>query len=120
MSRGSALLEVLAVGFVAALLVLQTLVTVTRLQVAGEEAAEAAQAGALHGARHGDPVTAQQLVTRLSPRAHATSVRLDPGHAYAEARVRVPLVGPPGTPLTKTVRAEATVRVSPYRSARPG
>ncbi len=120
MSRGSALLEVLAVGFVAAVLVLQTLVTVARLQTAGEEAAEAAQAGALHGARYGDAQATQQLVTRLSPRAHATTVRLDPVHAYVDVRVRVPLVGPPGAPLSRSVRAEATVRVSPYRSARPG
>ncbi len=119
MSRGSALLEVLAVGFVAAVLILQTLVTVARLQVAGEEVSEAAQAAALHGARHGDVAAAHRVLAGISPRSAAT-VRIDDHHAYAEVRVRVPLVGPPGTPLHRGVRAHATVRVSPYRSARPG
>ncbi len=119
MSRGSALLEVLAVGFVATVIVLQTLVTVARLQVAGEEVSEAAQAAALHGARHGDVVAAHGVLARISPGSAAT-VRITDDHAYAEVLVRVPLVGPPGTPVSTSVRATAAVRVSPYRSARPG
>lgn len=119
MTRGSALLEVLAIGFVATVLVLQALITVARIQVAGEEAGEAAQAAALHAARYGDVAGAQEAVARLAPGGDS-SVHLGAAHAVAEVRIRVALVGPAGSPLSRVVQGEATVRLSPYRSEVPG
>ena len=60
--RGSALIETLVLGFVAVMLVLQASMAAARIQTAGEEATEVAQAAATWATRYGDRDGAEQLV----------------------------------------------------------
>ena len=115
MSRGSALIEVLALGFVAVLLVLQSTVTMGRLQAAGEEVSEAAQAAATHAARHRDAAAAGALAASLAPGA-AVEVTLTAGGARAVVSRSVPLVGPESTPVRRTIVGRGTAASSPYLS----
>ena len=115
MSRGSALIEVLAVGFVAVLLVLQGTVTMGRIQAAGEEVTEAAQAAATHAARHRDLGAAQVLAESLAPGADVR-VTLDGAGAHAVVSRSVALVGPASAPVRRTVTGRGSAPTSPYQS----
>ncbi len=115
MTRGSALIEVLVLGFVAMLVVLQAIVATGRLQAAGELVTETAQAAALQAARTGDAAAARDYIQERVTGAHL-SIRLDERQARVEVRVDVALVGPTGSPLRRAVTGRATAQVSPYRS----
>lgn len=113
--KGAALFEVIVIGMLAAGLVAQTIVTAGRLQVAGEAAAEAAEAGAAHLARYGAAPAANRLIQDLAPGA---SFEVTDAGAWVrvEVRARVALVGPPGAPLTGRVVRAAVAHRSPNQS----
>ncbi len=113
--RGSALLEVMVLGFVAALVVLQGLVTMGRYQAAGELVSETAQAAALHAARTGRAGAAHRYVAERVPAADF-SIHLDDTEARVVITLQVSLVGPAAGPLRGAVTGRAVARVSPYRS----
>ncbi len=117
MTRGSALIEVLVLGFAATLLVLQATVTMGRLQAAGEEVTEAAQAAATHAARYGDPDAAAALAAALAPGADV-AVEVDAGGVRVVVSRSVALVGPDATPVRRTVVGRGNAPANPYRSQR--
>jgi len=116
-SRGTALLETLVVGFAVVLLVAQALVTLGRLERAAEDVSEAARLAATWTARRGSPDEAARRVAELLPEAR---VRVESaGDALTVVvDLDVPLAGPGRSPLVRTVTGRATVRLSRYRSGR--
>ncbi len=115
--RGTALLEVLAVGAIAALLTGQIVVTVGRLAAAGDAAGEAARAAATLVARYDDHSEAERAVQRIAP-GSTMSVGVEGSLVEVQVALPVAVVGPPGTPIEITVRGQAAVPLSPYRSQR--
>ncbi|MEA2057315.1 MAG: hypothetical protein U9O63_01215 [Actinomycetota bacterium] len=113
--RGSSLIETLVIGFAVVLVVGQALVTLGRLDSAATRADEAAQTAAAWAARHGDTDDALRLARDAAPGAEVSAVRHGDEIAVV-VTISVPLVGPTGTPLTRTVHGRAVARVSPYRS----
>ncbi|MDP8959382.1 MAG: hypothetical protein M3N51_09345 [Actinomycetota bacterium] len=113
--QGSALLEVIVIGFLVVLTISQAMIAAGRLQSAGEAATEAAQAAALEAARYGDEGTARNAVARLLPTAVPAVARRG-DQMIVEVRLAVPLTGPVGD-LQLTVLGRATARISPYRSS---
>lgn len=113
--RGSALLEVLVIGFVVVVLVGQALIAIGRIESAGNAAAETAQEAALHAARHGDASSAREIVVSLLPEADV-SVAESASTISVEVTLEVSLLGPEGFPVRRTVRAHAEAERSPYRS----
>lgn len=113
--RGGALLEVLTVGFVVVFLVVQAILTMARLQDAGETATEAAELAAVTAARTGDVAGAHEAASRLVPGAAITLDRS--GREYrAVVTVEVGLIGPGSGAVQRTVTGRATAAASPYRS----
>ena len=113
--RGSALLEVLSVGFLAVLFVGQALVTVGRLAAAGDAAASSAHAAAVIWADGGDPEAAVDTVETQMPNARVVIV--DAAESVTvEVVIDVSVVGPASGPVTIAVRGKAIVPRSPYRS----
>ena len=117
--RGSALFEVLVVGTLAALMILQATVAAGRIQAAGEEATEVAQAAAAWAARYGDPAAAEAMARRMLPEAQVVAAAAGTG-IEVTVRLRVSVVGPRGGPLRTSVTGRATAPVSAYRSRPAG
>ena len=115
MDRGSALLEVLVIGFAVVAIVGQALIAVGRLEAAGNAVAETAQQAALHAARHGDATTAREVAQALLPEARV-SVEEGPTSISVEVTLEVSLLGPEGFPVQRTLRGRAEAARSPYRS----
>lgn len=113
--RGSALLEVLVIGFAVVVMVGQALIAIGRIESAGNAVAETAQKAALQAARHGDATTAHEVATALLPGAEV-SVKEGPTTISVEVTLEVSLLGPEGFPVRRTVRASAEAERSPYRS----
>ena len=114
---GSALLETVVVGFVVLIVVSQTLVTLGRLESAGLAADEAARHAAAWAARHGDLESAERIADGLLPDAQVTVSRAG-DEVVVQVALDVPLLGPDGSPLTRTVSGRAAAMISPYRSRR--
>ena len=113
--RGAALIGTLAIAFLFVLVVVQTLITVGRIGACAAEAAEIAAYAAQHGARYGDADDAARIANELSP--DAVVVAIDEGdNLLVEVRIDVPLVGPEGSPIRRTVTGRASATYSPYRS----
>lgn len=113
--RGTALIGTLAIAFVFMLVIVQAIITVGHLGTCAAEAAETAAYAAQHGARHGDADDAARLASALSP--DATVVAVDMGDTLVvEVRIEVPLLGPDGSPIRRTVTGRASATYSPYRS----
>lgn len=115
--RGSALLETVAVGFVVLIVVGQALVTLGRLESAGLAADEAARHAATWATRHGDLASAEQIAIDFLPDARVTANR-NGDDVVVQVAVDVPLLGPNGSPVTRTVYGRASAPISPYRSSR--
>jgi hypothetical protein len=113
--RGASLIETLVIGFAVVLVVGQALVTLGRLDTAATQAGEAAEVAAAWAARHGDDRDAARIARRLAPGADVSTTRQGDEIAVV-VTIDVPLVGPSGTALTRTVHGRATARLSPYRS----
>jgi hypothetical protein len=115
-SRGSALVEALVLGALIVAAVGYAAVAAGRLHSAGERATEAAQAGAVWAARHGDADDARRIAARLAPEAEAIEVGRTGGRIEVTVRIRVGLAGPAGPHRIVVGRAGASI--SPYRSNR--
>lgn len=113
--RGTALIGTLAIGFVVVLVVGQSLLALGRLSAASAEVSEVASYAAQQGARYGEPGEAAVVAERLLP--EATVEVVDNGNTLSVGvHLTVPLIGPEGTPLERTVTGRATATISPYRS----
>ena len=115
MSRGSAVIESIVVGFIAALLLLQVTSAAARIQSTGDELTEIAQSAALFAAHHGDAELAESLVVDLKPDA-SVSAWMRGSDVVVRVEAQIPLVGPEGSPVTITIAGEASARMSPFRS----
>ena len=113
--RGAALIGTLAIAFVFVLVVVQALMTVGRLGASAAEAAETATYAAQYGARYGDADDAARVANEMSP--DATVVVFHEGDPLlVEVHIDVPLLGPEGSPLRRTVTGRAGATYSLYRS----
>jgi len=113
--RGTALIGTLAIGFMVVLVIGQSLLILGRLSAASADAAEVASYAAQQGARYGGPADAARIAQHLLPDADV--VAGSSGDTLSvEIRVTVPLIGPEGSPIERTVTGRATVAISPYRS----
>jgi hypothetical protein len=115
--RGSALLEAVVVGFAILIVVSQALVTLGRLESAGLAADEAARHAATWATRHGDLESAERIATGFLPDARV-AVDRHGDDVVVQVALDVPLLGPDGSPVTRTVYGRATATISPYRSRR--
>jgi hypothetical protein len=113
--RGTALVGTLVIGFLVVLAIGQALLTLGHLSAASADAADVAVYAAQYGARYGDPSDAAGIARRLLPDANVSSGVAD-GAVWVEVRVAVPLIGPGGGPLQRTVVGRATSELGPYRS----
>jgi hypothetical protein len=114
--RGTALIGTLAIGFAVVLLVGQSLVTIGRLSAAGAAAEETARYAAAWAARHGDASDAESIAHEMMPHAIVEAAAAGGGITVTVV-IDVPLVGPEGSRLTRTVTGRATVPISDFRSA---
>ena len=120
MSRGSATVEVLAVGVLMIGGLLHTLSTAAQIQAGADAAAEAEAAaiGARWGAHHGDAETARRASAAVAPPGARIVVGRNGDRLGVVVRIEVPLIGPAGSPLMTTVSGRATAEVAPHRSGR--
>lgn len=108
--RGTALLEVIVIGFAVALMVLPVISMVARLTEASAVVHGAARDSAVWVTRHGsDPPTADGVGVRVLERAGVVEV---------VATREVELIGVGGASFNWTVQSRVEVPVSLYRSRR--
>ena len=106
--RGTALLEIIVVGFAVVLMVLPVVSMVARLTEANAVVHSTARDAAIWVARHGgDPSGTDTVQVTVSRTAESVEV---------VATMEVVLVGVGGTDITRTVRSTVEVPVSRYRS----
>lgn len=108
--RGSSLLEILAIGAGAVLLVAQSLVGIARVGATAEAVSAAARGAAVTAARTGGD--AFQVATDLAPAGSRVEVDAESGHVEVVIRATVTVLGPIGVPVV----GRATAESSPYRS----
>ena len=113
--RGAALISTLAIGLVFVLFVAQALITLGRLSASATDVTEAASYAAQYGARYGSADDASRVALDLVPNAVVVAVEHETDLSV-EISIEVPLVGPEGSPLRRTVTGRATAAYSPYRS----
>jgi len=107
--KGTALLEIIVVGFAVVLLVLPVISTVARLTEANAMVNAAARDGAVWVARHGgEPPQVDGVTLSIVETSNAVE---------AVATQEVSLVGVGGTTISRTVRSRVTVPVGVFRSA---
>lgn len=108
--RGTALLEVIVLGFAVVMLVLPIIMTVARITEAQSLVHSAARDGALWVARHGgDPPAVDGIELHTVAGSNVIEV---------VATDEVDLIGVGGTTLARTVSATVEVPISAYRSRR--
>lgn len=108
--RGTALFEVIVVGFAVVLMVLPVISTVAKLTEATTTVHAAARDGAVWVARHGgEPPLVDGVVV---------SIVESGGEVEIVAAKEVTLVGVAGATIARTVRSSVTVPISEYRSTR--
>lgn len=107
--KGTALLEVIVVGFAVILMVLPVIGTVARLSEATATVHAAARDGAVWVARHGgEPPHVDGVVVTVAEHD---------GEIVVAAFQEVSLIGIGGTTVARTVQSTVEVRVSKYRSS---
>jgi hypothetical protein len=107
--KGTALLEVIVIGFAVVLMVLPVIGTVARLAEAHSDVQMAARDGAIWVARHGgDPPEVDGVDVSVIKRSVVVEV---------VATREVDLVGVLGATVGRTVQATVRMPVSNYRSA---
>lgn len=107
--KGTALLEIIVVGFAVLLLVLPVIATVARLTEANATVNAAARDGAVWIARHGgEPPQVDGVVLSIVDSSAAIEV---------VATKEVSLIGVGGTTIARTLRSRVTVPVGDFRSA---
>ncbi len=115
MSRGSALIETVVIGFAVVLLAVQALVTIGRMSAAGAAAAEAARYAATLAARTGSLDDARREARRIVPEA-TVAIDRTAGTVVVAVSIDVPVLGPEGSPASMTVTGRATATEGRYRS----
>ncbi len=115
--RGAALIGTLAIGFAVVLLVGQSLVTIGRLSSAATAAEETARYAATWAARNGDAGDAAEIAAQLAPEARIITEG-DATGITVIVEIDVPLIGPEGSPVTRTVVGRADVPIAEFRSRR--
>ncbi len=106
--RGTALIEIIVVGFAVLLLVLPVISTVAELAEARATVHSAARDGAVWVARHGgEPPPVDGIALSFTESRTAVEV---------VARREVTLIGVGGATVTRTVMSRVEVPVSSYRS----
>lgn len=115
MNRGNAIVEVLVLGMVLALVLLQLIVGYARISIAGDGATSAAQTAAIWAARSGSATEAAALAEELAPGAIVEAWR-DGSVLHVVVRRSVPVIGPAGGQLHYTVVGRGSASISPYRS----
>jgi len=107
--RGTALLEVIVVGFAVVLMVLPVIGTVAKLSEATATVHAAARDGAVWVARHGgEPPPVDGIVVTVAEHN---------GDVVVVASREVDLIGIGGTTVGRTVHSTVEVSVSDYRSS---
>ncbi len=108
LERGTALIEILVIGFAVALAVLPVLSVVARLADGHATVHAVARDGAVWVARHGsEPPPVDSVEVSLREEADGIEV-------VAESNIA--LIGVGGVTVTRLVRSTVRVPVSPYRS----
>lgn len=107
--RGTALLEIVIIGFAVVVLVLPVISTVARLSEANAVVHAAARDGAAWVARHGGS----------PPQAEGVELTIveDRESVEVTATQNVTLIGVGGASMTRVVRSSVEVAVSAYRSS---
>ncbi|MCH7583931.1 MAG: hypothetical protein IH941_02085 [Acidobacteria bacterium] len=113
---GSALIEALVIGSVSFLVIVAALSASIRIAVSGAELQEAARAGAVHAARHGDVDSARQVAAALFPGIGISALRID-DRIVVVATVLVDLPHPQGRAQAALV-GRAEMPLAPFRSDR--
>lgn len=114
--RGSALIESLVVGSIVFLVVMSAVASSIRITVIGNEADEAARAGAIHAARHDDPSAAVIVSETLFPGAKIRA-RRDATGVNVSVVAPVVVSHPAGTTVFQ-VTGDASMPLAPFRSDR--
>jgi len=114
-NRGNAIVEVLVLGMVLVLVLLQLVVGFGRLHAAGDAVTEAAQVAALWAARSGSAADAERVAQELSPDAEVESWRAG-AVIYVTVRRPVAVIGPVGSPISYWVVGRGAASVGRYRS----
>ena len=106
---GSALIEALVIASVSFLVIVAAVSASIRVAVSGAELQEAARAGAVHAARHGDADSAREVAAALFPGINISSLRINDRIVvvatvltdlpHPQARAQVALVGRAEMPL---------------------
>lgn len=109
------MVEVIVVGMVVTLFLLQVIIGYGRLSVAGDAATAAAQTAALWAARSGTAADAATMAAELAPGTTVESWQ-DGGTIHVVVRRAVSVIGPAVGPLQYTVVGRGSAIISPYRS----
>lgn len=110
------MIEAVVIASATFLVVVAAVSASIRVVVGGAELQEAARAGAIHGARHGDVESARRMAESLYPGAAVTVTRSGDS-IVAAASVLVDLAHPGGPVLTVLV-GRAEMPLAPFRSDR--
>lgn len=109
-SRGTALIEMIVVGFVVALITLPVLLTVVRMADASDVAGAEARSVAEWVARHG--------VMPSQPMSGDVHVDSDGSTVTVSSTIRVDVLAIGGTKIGTDVSATYAIPIAPYRSDR--
>lgn len=109
------MVEVLILGMVLTLILLQLILGFGRISIAGEGATSAAQTAALWAARSGSADEAAALAEELAPGAAVEAWR-DGSVIHVVVRRSVPVIGPAGGQLHYTVVGRGSAAIGPFRS----
>jgi len=114
-NRGNAMVEVLVLGMLLTMVLLQLIVGYGRISIAGEGATSAAQTAAIWAARSGSAAEAAELAEELAPGAVVEAWR-EGSVLHVVVTRSVPVVGPAGGQLHYTVVGRGSASIGPYRS----
>lgn len=116
LEAGSALIEALVIGSVSFLVIAATVSASIRIAVSGAELQEAARAGAVHAARHGDVESARAMTASLYPGVDVDVRRID-DRIVTSAALLLELPGA-DRPRQVTIVGRAEMPLAPFRSDR--
>ncbi|MEE8497063.1 MAG: hypothetical protein V3S62_00860 [Acidimicrobiia bacterium] len=113
---GSALIEALVIASALFLIIVAAVSASIRIAVSGAELQEAARAGAVHAARHGDADSAREVAAALFPGIDISALRID-DRIVVVATALIDLPHPEGRAQAALV-GRAEMQLAPFRSDR--
>ena len=113
---GSALIEALVIASASFLVIVAAVSASIRIAVSGTELYEAARAGAVHAARHGDVDSAREVAGALFPGIDISARRVD-DRVVVVAAAWIDLPHPEGQSQAALV-GRAEMPLAPFRSDR--